>query len=106
MVCVCVVEVSSVVSPSISSTDSLNPQLQQKFQSVLALGTRPDILYAVAKLATKAVNPSEEHLSKALYIMNYLAGTRECSLSYHGVNRLENAGHTPQSPGSPHLLDG
>ena len=32
------------------------------------LGTQPDIAYSVAKMSQFAVNPSHEHLDKALYI--------------------------------------
>jgi hypothetical protein len=46
------------------------------------LGTRPDIAFAVTKMAQFAANPSEEHLIKALYICKYLAGTTDYSLQY------------------------
>ena len=61
-----------------------------KFQSViglllyLMLGTRPDIAYAVTRLSQFAVNPSREHLDKALYICHYLAGTSNYALVYDG----------------------
>ncbi|KAJ2932734.1 hypothetical protein H1R20_g4383, partial [Candolleomyces eurysporus] len=67
-----------------------NLTLTCKYQSVigsllyLMLGTRPDIAYAVTKMAQHCANPTEEHLSKALYIMKYLAGTRNYSLVYEG----------------------
>src|SRR3977135_3953245 len=48
------------------------------------LGTRPDISYAVTKLSQFAVNPSREHLDKALYICRYLAGTADYALVYDG----------------------
>jgi hypothetical protein len=69
----------------------VDPELHQLFQSVigslmyLMLGTRPDIAYAVTKMAKHAANPSKEHLDKALYIMKYLAGTRDYSLIYDGA---------------------
>ena len=46
------------------------------------LGTRPDIAFAVTKLAQYASNPSEDHLSKALYICRYLVGTQHYHLTY------------------------
>jgi len=46
------------------------------------LGTRPDIAFAVTKMSQFAANPSEEHLSKALYICRYLVGTADYSLTY------------------------
>ncbi|KAF8828358.1 hypothetical protein HHX47_DHR4000721 [Lentinula edodes] len=57
-----------------STKGQLNSTLHSKFQMVigsllyLMLGTRPDISFAVTKLAQHAANPSQEHLNKALYI--------------------------------------
>jgi hypothetical protein len=48
------------------------------------LGTRPDIAFAVTKLAQYAANPSQEHLTKALYICRYLIGTKKYALCYDG----------------------
>jgi len=48
------------------------------------LGTRPDIAFAVTKLAQYAANPSKEHLNKALYICRYLVGTPNYHLTYDG----------------------
>ena len=45
----------------------------------LMLGTRPDITFAVTKLAQYAANPSQDHLDKALYICHYLMGTQSTS---------------------------
>ena len=67
-----------------------DPILRSKFQSVigsllyLMLGTRPDIAYAVTHLSQFTVNPSREHLDKALYICRYLAGTSNYALVYDG----------------------
>lgn len=52
----------------------------------LMLGTRPDIAFAVTKLAQHSANPSEEHLSRALYICRYLQGTRDYKLVYDGAS--------------------
>jgi hypothetical protein len=66
----------------------VNKKLCTKYQQVigsllyLILGTRPDIAFAVTKMAQFAANPSEEHLTKALYICKYLAGTMDYSLQY------------------------
>jgi hypothetical protein len=68
----------------------IDTDLRQLFQQVigslmyLMLGTRPDIAYAVTKLAKHAANPSKEHLDKAYYILKYLAGTRKYALVYDG----------------------
>ena len=48
------------------------------------LGTRPDITYAVTKLAQFAANPSKEHMSKAQYIYRYLNSTPNYLLVYDG----------------------
>jgi hypothetical protein len=48
------------------------------------LGTRPDIAFAVIRMSQFSVNPSEEHLNKAIYILRYLAGTRDLKLVYDG----------------------
>ena len=64
--------------------------LRSRYQTVigsllcLMLGTRPDIAYAVTKLAQYAANPLQEHLDKALYICRYLVGTQHYCLAYNG----------------------
>jgi hypothetical protein len=66
----------------------VDEKLRTKYQQVigsllyLMLGTRPDIAFAVTKMAQFAANPSEEHLTKALYICKYLAGMTDYSLQY------------------------
>jgi hypothetical protein len=68
----------------------VDPARRQKFQSVIGsllyimLGTRPDIAYAVTVMSQFSVNPSQEHLDKALYICRYLAGTPQYSIMYDG----------------------
>ena len=69
------------------------PELHSRFQTVigsllyLMLGTRPDLAFAVTKLAQFASNPSEEHLNRALYICRYLVGTKDYSLVYNGASQ-------------------
>ena len=48
------------------------------------LGTRPDIAFAVTKMAQFAANPMEDHLNRALYICHYLVGTQSYQLTYDG----------------------
>ena len=50
----------------------------------LLLGTRADIAYHVAKMSQHSVNPSQDHLNKAYYIICYLIGTTEYFLVYDG----------------------
>jgi len=65
-----------------------NPKHKSHYQQVigsllyLILGTHPDIAFAVTKMLQFAANPSEEHLSKALYICHYLVGTANYLLTY------------------------
>jgi hypothetical protein len=67
-----------------------SPELRSRYQTVigsllyLMLGTRPDIAFAVTKLAQFAANPAQEHLDKALYICRYLVGTSKYRLTYDG----------------------
>ena len=74
------------------SEEQANPERQSRFQTIigsllyLMLGTRPDIAFAVTKLAQYASNPSEDHLSKALYICRYLVGTQHYRLTYDGAS--------------------
>ena len=75
--------------PEVNSTVA-SPELRSRYQTVigsllyLMLGTRPDISFAVTKLAQHAANPSDDHLSKALYICRYLVGTSKYRLTYDG----------------------
>ena len=48
------------------------------------LGTRPDISFAVIKMAQFAANPSKDHLDKALYILKYLNSTCNYQLVFNG----------------------
>ena len=69
----------------------IDPELRSRYQMVigsllyLMLGTRPDIAFAVTKLAQFAARPSEEHFAKALYICHYLRGTSDYRLTYNGT---------------------
>ncbi len=72
----------------------IDPARRSTYQMVigsllyLTLATRPDISFAVTKLAQHSANPSEEHLQKALYICRYLQGTRDYHLEYDGSSGL------------------
>jgi hypothetical protein len=41
----------------------------------LALGTRPDIIYAVILMSQFSANLSQDHIQKALYIVKYISTT-------------------------------
>ena len=72
------------------NTEPVDADLRSHFQMVigsllyLMLGTRPDIAFAVMHLSHHAATPSQDHLSKALYICCYLIGTSMYSLVYNG----------------------
>jgi hypothetical protein len=48
----------------------------------LMIGTRPDIAFAVTKLAQFSANPTQEHFEQAKYICRYLIGTKNYSLVF------------------------
>ena len=56
----------------------------------LALGTRPDISYAVNKLAQFTQKPQPKHWTAVKRIFRYLKGTRNYSLTYGGSEDLLN----------------
>ena len=70
-------------------TEPVDAELRSCFQMVigsllyLMLGTRPDIAFAVTHLSRHSVNPSQDHLNKALYICRYLIGMSTYSLVYN-----------------------
>ena len=77
-----------------------SPELLRSFQSIigsllyLMIDTRPDIAYAVIKLAQFAANPSQEHLNSAKYICCYLVGTKDYSIVYNGKTAKGIAAYT------------
>ena len=78
----------------VANTEAPNAERRSRFQMVigsllyLMLGSRPDIAFAVTKLAQQSANPSKDHLNKALYICRYLQGTRNYKLEYDGKSGL------------------
>ena len=72
------------------NTEPIDVELHSHFQMVigsllyLMLGTGPDIAFAVTHLSRHSTNPSQDHLSKVLYICCYLIGTSTYSLVYNG----------------------
>ena len=73
-----------------AATDKALSKLLSDYQSIigsllyLMIGTRPDIAFAVTKLAQFATNPSQEHFDRAKYICHYLVGTMDYALVYDG----------------------
>jgi len=70
--------------------EPVDAELHSHFQMVigsllyLMLGTRPNIAFVVMHLSCHAMNPSQDHLNKVLYICHYLIGTSTYSLVYNG----------------------
>ena len=68
------------------------PQLHSCYQLVIGsllyimLGTGLDIAFSVIKISQFSSNPSEEHLQKALYIVQYLLGTKDLYITYDGAS--------------------
>jgi hypothetical protein len=52
----------------------------------LQIGMRPDILFAVSRLAQYTANPSPQHLRLAQYVLSYLVGTVDTHLVYDGAS--------------------
>ena len=50
------------------------------------IGTRPDISFAVSRLAQYAANPSPQHLCLAQYVLSYLLGTMDARIRYDGAS--------------------
>ena len=67
-----------------------DPEICVSYQQVIGpllyimIGTQPDIAYAMTKLSQFAVNPTQDHLNRALYICCYLLGTSEYALVFDG----------------------
>jgi hypothetical protein len=63
------------------------------------IGTRPDISFAVSRLAQYAANPSPQHLRLATYVLSYLLGTVDKCLRYDGANGIGLHGYSDSSLG-------
>ena len=63
------------------------------------IGTRPDISFAVSRLAQYAANPSPQHLQLAQYVLSYLVGTVNKKLVYDGADGDGLHGYTDSSLG-------
>ena len=74
---------------------------QQMIGSLLyvQIGTRPDISFAVSRLAQYASNPSPDHIRLAKYVLRYLKGTSDLKLVYNGQPRNGLYGYSDSSWG-------
>ena len=66
------------------SSTNLRTEYQQLISTLLyaALGTRPDIAFAVTRLSQFNSDPTEEHLRYAKYVLRYLKGTKSLRICY------------------------
>ena len=73
-----------------ANSGTATPQERSYYQSIigsllyLTLGTRYDITHAVIMMSQFMVNPSKEHIQKALYIVKYVKSTINGKLTYNG----------------------
>ena len=83
-------EVHLIKSETPSSTN-LRTEYQQLISTLLyaALGTRPNIAFAVTRLSRFNSDPTEEHLRYTKYVLRYLKGTKSLRICY---DRSSNAG--------------
>ncbi|KAL7284900.1 hypothetical protein ACG7TL_002214 [Trametes sanguinea] len=70
------------------ASDSFRQRYQSLIGSLLyaALGTRPDIDFAVNRLSKYNANPSDAHWHYAKYVLRYLQGTKHFRLRYDGAS--------------------
>jgi hypothetical protein len=74
------------------STTQATPEFTTEFQSLIGtliyggIASRPDIHFAVIRLAQYSSNPSEAHMKFAKHILRYIAGTIHRRLRYQGAS--------------------
>jgi len=79
------------VSLDIAADDTDNPIDQTEYLALVgslmyaAIGTRPDISYAVGLLSSYNANPRTRHLTAAKRVLRYLKKTKDLKLVYTGT---------------------
>ena len=83
------------------STAELRTKYQQLIGSLLytALGTRPDIAFAVTQLSQFNSDPTEEHLRYAKCVLRYLKGTKSLQICYNGSSNAGLIGYSDSNWG-------
>src|SRR5258708_9977315 len=83
--------VSTPMAVNIKLPKLETPEVDQRlYQSMLgslmyaAIGTRPNIMFAVHYLSRFSVAPSLEHIMALKHIYRYLNGTRDLRMTFHG----------------------
>jgi transposase InsO family protein len=75
----------------VKHTGEATPREIKYYQQIIGsllyvqIGTRPDISFAVSRLAQYASNPSSQHLRLAKYVLSYLKGNADYKLRYDGA---------------------
>ena len=76
----------------VSNPETCSDKDRTKYQSLVgslmfaALGTRPDISFAVTRLSRYSANPSSEHWRLGQYVLRYLQGTASAVILYDGAS--------------------
>ena len=83
------------------SSTNLRTEYQQLISTLLyvALGTRPDIAFAVTRLSRFNSDPTEEHLRYAKYVLRYLKGTKSLRICYNGSSNAGLIGYSDSNWG-------
>ena len=82
-----------------SSSDIKHYQSLIRSLLYIQIGTRPDVAFAVSRLAQYAANPSPQHLKLAQYVLSYLAGTKDMCIRYNGSTSEGLHGYSDSSLG-------
>ena len=89
----------------IKNTEQASDAEIKHYQSLIGsllyvqIGTRPDISFAVSRLAQYAANPSKNHLRLAQYVLSYLVGSVDMCIVYDGANGEGLFGYSDSSMG-------
>ncbi|RYP32481.1 hypothetical protein DL768_011137 [Monosporascus sp. mg162] len=85
-----ITSVELLPNPDLAHPGSVN-KYQKKIGSILyvAVNTRPDIAFAVSRLARFNLNPSDAHHKAADRVILYLIGTKTLALQFGGKDSLD-----------------
>ena len=65
-----------------------------------AIGTHPDIAFAVQSLSQFTTNPSPEHWTAIKHVFRYLNGTQDLGIIYKKMSKINLDGYTDANWGS------
>jgi transposase InsO family protein len=84
----------------VKAEETASDELRTHYQSVIgslmfaALGTRPDIAFAVQHLSQFSSNPDNSHLTAAKRVLRYLNGTRNLGITYSDTGDIKLTGYS------------